>query len=305
MNVLGKLQRLALDVSHAMRPSTRPEGLEATTPDQTDQLDRLLAEVRENEKALGAEHWSAMASAFQSRLTETQPQSRASRYRYKPAASHLLPLGGVVALVGLTLSQLTPPLIAQEAPPYEAAAEIVTSLPAAEVTATRAPSRSSAASDVELKHGALDDSSETTMNRRSSHATPRRSSHFISALQTKPTDEATTTAAPASMAPSTIVEAAPQSAVTRATSTAPADTFAAQLSALKRADKALKAGRLAEAKAALNRDFSSQLDPHAKALNTILSCQSGARESGQRSLAAQEQRFPNSPYLERMRRACQ
>lgn len=311
MNVLGKLQHLTLDLSRAWRRSKRDEDSKAITPEQTDQLDLLLAEVRENERALGSEHWSAMAGVFQSRLTEAQPQPRQSRYRYKASASHLLPLGGLFAL-GLTLSQVTHPIMTDEAtlPTLQSpTTEVAASSPAGMASTTaNTLAHSVTAPDVETddaqRSSAPAEDGTEAVNRQSSHGSSRRSPQTNQLAQRKARDVAATSLSPASTEPTIAVETAPPPVATGTEAAAHVDTFAAQLSALKRADKALKAGRLSEAKAALNRDFSPQLEPHAKALSTILSCQSGAHESGRRSLDAQERRFPNSPYLERMRRAC-
>lgn len=82
------------------------------------------------------------------------------------------------------------------------------------------------------------------------------------------------------------------------------DTFAAELRALKASDKALKQGRVDEARSMLSRKFSAALAPHATALRAILACQTGARRHGGRLIAAQSKRHPHSPYLRRMRAAC-
>jgi hypothetical protein len=82
------------------------------------------------------------------------------------------------------------------------------------------------------------------------------------------------------------------------------DGFAKQLAALKSADRALKQGREAAAKAELSLKFSPELRLHADALRAVLACQDGHLDTGRRYLTDQAARHPQSPYLDRMRRAC-
>lgn len=308
MNWLATLQRLALDVSRAVGPNAReahrmspPE-----TPEQTNQLDRLLAEIRENEQQLGSEHWAAMASAFQ-KAQDAAP-TRKTRYRLRGTASQLLPLGGLLALAGLTLSQMTRPVAADGAAETQSSesAEVAIDLRVnAEANATHAdnapanPATATVEPFTSLGPTPSSNGAATPTRRTTHRAATLRSSNAVPSAATP------TAAAPIAAAiPVAPTSASAFAAQSKAAAVEP-DTFATQLAALKRADKALKAGRLSEARSALDRDFSSQLEPHAAALRTTLACQSGALSSGRRSLAAQERAFPSSPYLERMRRACE
>jgi hypothetical protein len=258
-----------------------------------------------------------MASFEASRKTR-----RSARYnQLKPYLTSLLPIGGLLAL-GLTFTEAPVAPNASDAVSETLAHATLVSEPdntrplplvAAAERETRAP---------QLLHRAQVGSPSTAAKTRlqrpiaQRHIAPQHTAEQHSAPQDT-ANKLRLAAEPTHDSPSpTFVEASQVLASTVAPSPTPhmfatpaqtlteRDTFSEQVQALKRADRALKGGDTSGAKAALARPFSPQLVLHADALRAVLACQSNDRATGKRYLNAQAKSHPNSPYLDRMRRAC-
>ena len=271
-----------------------------SSPEEERQLDLLLEEIRNNEQQLGPDHWTSLAAAFRQRVDEEglgrEPDGgrRARLARYKSFASGAVPLGGLLAVAALMLGQSS----GSTAPSAETASYVaVTSIPP-EVS----PLAATAAGPSSASRPAATATSVTVDTENPREIAPhQRKKPSLPSLPPPSTFDATHEVATPTPPPAAPLTASTTPSAAVAT---PVDTFAEQLTALKRADRALKSGNSLDARAALKREFSPQLALHASALRVILACQDGSAALGRRALSAQEAKFPNSPYLQRMRRAC-
>jgi cell division septation protein DedD len=300
----GHKVRSQLRSNHPSNPIA-PEVAE----DEAHQLDLLLNEVRANEQQLGPQHWATLSAAFQERIengrAHAEDSEKPRKARYRSFASHALPLGGLLAVAALSLLQLTPPNSLTNALSDEDSTLVAPPALAAEILASAAgapaspPERAAVALAATLN--AVASAAPRAAHQRANVSAPEttRSSRILA-------KEALVAASP--MLAHAKAQSEPilmnQQLQTAVASDASEDSFAVQLAALKRADKALKSGNSTDARRSLAREFSPQLGLHARALRVILACQDGSVELGKRALAAQEAQFPNSPYLARMRRAC-
>jgi hypothetical protein len=306
MSALQQLQELGRKLRTQLTGNNHSRSLapSAADADEAEQLDLLLKEIRVNEQQLGADHWSSLATAFQGRVDALgvqaeEPAKEFRRPRYKGIASSVLPLGGILALAALVLLQ---PASSGGPPGQRTSADSSSSV----ATAPRAVAFSHAVSTSTLPLAKPEPSATAphdlvvapppVVKRAKVQAHERPSQ---TPTQLPPVGELHVLTPPEAA----VTESAPDEHRAPVTP-APTDTFAEQLAALKRADKALKSGNHADARSALAREFSPQLGLHARALRAILACQSGSVNLGKRALADQEARYPNSPYLSRMRRAC-
>lgn len=315
------LQRM---IQWLRNPYARSE-IPTVTAEEARQFDLLMGELHQNDQQLTASYWSAQADAFMNKMAVQEaapPTAKAARLgQLKPYLTTLLPLGGLVAL-GLVLSRPEVPTdtspsesvptqgsddgaLAPTATPFEptAPADPVV-VPADSVRRAGDNSASAALSPSKRVRSASSklrvDKSQATKGATVSRSGEPASTHDA------PTSNAPT---PSAVEP-TPAEASAPVQVTPGSSPAPApmaterDTFAEQLQALKDADKALKSGNNQSAKAALSRSFSPQFSLHANALRAVLACQTGDVATGKQYLTAQAKSHPNSPYLDRMQRAC-
>lgn len=293
----------------------RPHGisdLEASvSAEEVRQLDLLLGELAQNERHLTPTYWANRAQVFTDHVALLESGKRARRTarlgQLKPYLMSTLPLGGLIALgVALTSPTVSPvtPVATNETTSMVVAATAIEAIP----DDVNAPAHDQASSSESTSRAhAIEPADNATPAHEEASRKPkakRRSARALDESTAKPAAEPTSTtasAAPVQPAPpvrETQVRALP------ANDTPAPDTFSEQLLALKRADKALKSGDNAEAKKALARAFSPQLTPHAKALRAVLACQSGDPGTGKRYLDSEVKNHPNSPYLDRMRRAC-
>jgi hypothetical protein len=314
--------RHALSLFNENQPSSPASPL---TDEESRQMDLLLRELNEHEEQLSPNYWATKAEAFANHMALQEaaiPSRRASRLsQLKPYMTSLLPLGGLVA-VGLALSNTSleqqtfdHKLVVNSAnsatfntaPPDHTSSE-----------ATVAPQADRAKQDEQAEEQLMPTKDQappaaraTTTAAARQPLTPRVKARPSVTRSTR-NPSALDTGAPSSVGTSVALVETPKAvepeALTTVTSpqltSVPADTFNQQLEALKFADKALKRGDNSGARDALARSFSPQLTLHANALRAVLACQSHDMAAGKRYLSAQAKSYPNSPYLERMRRAC-
>ena len=314
---------------------------EEVSAEEMEDLESLLRDVSVKHEPLGREHWVKQAAMFRERIeaetarAEAQRDGRLARYaRYKRVATGAVPLGGLFALVALVA--LRTPVFHPDS--YHGTDEVVTWWAAPEATRgsqgeegvlseaypgttlsaytqdvrVQAPVNGGSAVLLSSRAGLMAAERELAAAKHSLaavHSSTARS-HARGPAQLGTDDEITVTVdrrrkqvdippqEPARAA-SSRTEAGRSSAVDT-----PDDTFAEQLAALKRANQALKLRKFAAARAALAREFSPQLLPHALALRVFLDCQGGHLARGRTALSKQEISLPNSPYLARMRSAC-
>ncbi len=282
-----------------------------TTPEEAHQLDLLLSEISEHEHDLTPSYWANQAQVFTDRLAtqeNAKKARRAARYtRLKPYLGSLLPLGGLVAL-GLVLSRPQAAPVALVAPNETVA--VVAATNTVEIAAPESdavPNEATNPLPVAPVSRAQVPTEPAVKHTRATRATAKKPApvhEAVAPVNESPTIvtpvEETNVAAPTNVEP----EHSPETNPNTQTKAPEADTFAAQLQALKRADKALKSGDNNTAKTALSRSFSPQSGLHVNALRAVLACQTHDAVTGKRYLTAQATSHPNSPYLDRMRRAC-
>lgn len=279
--------------------------------DETQQLALLLQEVRVNEQQLGPHHWVALASTFQDRIDAQSKQTAARPKghnvpRYRASSSSLLPLGGLLAMAALVALSAKAPVRLLDA---SSAIGDSKAAPTLSPDILVPPASTGAAHQHTAKTAVTMTTSETLLapappplvKRTRSAPAPLRSVPEVPAPVTAEEQQplVTESSTPPNALPNVVATELDAPVATK-----PADTFAEQLAALKTADKALKTRNIPGARGALAREFSPQLALHARALRVILACQDGSVKLGRRALADQEARYPSSPYLARMRRAC-
>lgn len=304
MNVWLQLQALGRRLCSRVTGDDAPSATEslAANSDETRQLDLLLQEIRVNEAQLGSHHWAKLAASFQDRLSDRsvpakQPSAERRPSRYTNAASHALPLGALLTAIFVLTSPGDPE--GSIANGQKLVADATAQLPSPEVRVPTLPVVRADAPTTTTSH-VLNTPPAPPVVKHANRPMPHRAQRQPPA-QVRSIPQATTP-----VHPPPAREPVSVSAVARASSepSGPEDTFAEQLAALKLADRALKSDNPTAARDALAREFSPQLGLHARALRVILACQDGSVQLGKRALAEQASRYPNSPYLARMRRAC-
>lgn len=309
MSVWQQLQAIGRRLrSRAARDNARsPLEAHAADPDEARQLDLLLQEIRVNEQHLDPQHWATLAASFRSRLNDAavpakEPVTARRTSRYAGAASHGLPLGALLAAtLVLVLASPSGSESSLSNDRDSAVADGASSLSPPEMNELARVGRTDAAKSTTTttKSDEANTAPAPPVVTRSKRPTPRH--------RLRPPEEAQAPTEAPMVVPTWPVGEPVEVSAARSSSAAelgPTDTFAEQLAALKRADRALKSNNARAARDALAREFSPQLGLHARALRIVLACQDGSVNLGKRALAEQASRYPNSPYLARMRRAC-
>lgn len=277
--------------------------------DEEQQLDLLLKEIHVNEQQLDAQRWTTRASAFQDCCAAEaagarDPDRRRILQRRPRIGAQALPLGGLLAAAALILAQTAfksdANTLGSDNPPHAIPHSPLAANVPWSVAATAAPSLTRAEPLIATTRAVIDPATPPSSPKHRKSVAPPTSPSVV------PSSHPAVSQIPPIVAPAANDEVATPAKGVAPTVPGkdPEDTFAVQLAALKRADKALKAGNPSAARSALAREFSPQLDLHAQALRVISACQGGSINLGRRALADQAARYPNSPYLTRMRRAC-
>lgn len=288
--------------------------------DEVRQLELLLGELELEEQRLPSDHWTQMAHVMHGRVAnqrERPHQTRPSRWGgTKPLLNGLLPFGGLLALglIGVgnaEPSEFSVPLDHVASAWFAEPDAVATPDSLAEIAAAMGAPVMSPTEDVGLRERVprpTNEMSHTTAQRHHRAARLGPADGKASSIQDRTPLKAPAAALGLAQrrplirgdeGPTAVARVEPRRATEAET-----DGFAKQLAALKRADRALKQGREAAAKAELSLKFSPELRLHADALRAVLACQDGHLDTGRRYLTDQAARHPQSPYLDRMRRAC-